>query len=819
MPKDFISSAGLSSAKEPRLVPQKKLSALLSAITEWLTLAAVVLVPLIFLVNTSQSLEFPKQIVMLMLVSVAALCWIGTMLVDKTLSIRRTVANPVVLFLLGAVLISSLLSKSHSTSIIGDGGQEYASLVTTILFAALYFVVTNIQMRRHFAPLAIFATTVTGGLVSLYAVFQFAGVHLLPFVTASSFNLIGSTVTLGLYAAVIAVLSATSFLAEEEGRFALAKRIAVGVSGALALFVVAIINFWPVWTALALGLVAVLVFAIVRPHAIKRLNWLAVPMIGLVITVLFIAVNISLPIHAPAEVFPSLSQSFTVARDSLFGNPIFGSGPGTFNQDFALHRSLELNKSSLWYVQFDRGASYLTTAAATLGLAGLVAWLAVLIIGLWKPVAYLAFSKSKGDGSWLFSMSVFAAWVASAAGLVLYGTSIAALFLFWMLFAILIRTTASESAEVGFETSPRSGLVLTFSFVLIIVLALAGWFVSATRLYADVAFASGISKSTDTNLTGVIADLEKAVNMNPQSDSIVRNLSQAYLLKIQQIMNDPKLSATDRGNQVQALTTAAIRAGSAATDLAPQNLQNWVQLGAIYEAIMPYVTNAGDEAIKAYNKAADLDPTSPVHATAIGRVYLAEAGLAQAGLASAKDAAAKADIQKAVDDGLNSALTSIGKSLDLKADYAPGIYQKALVLDAQGKAKDAVAALEPVFSSNPNDGGVAIEMAILYYHNDQKDKAQAVLEYVVSKAPDFVSARSLLSSVYEGEQKWDDAIAQIQALIKLAPDNKDLQTRLQTLQDEKSGKVAPAATAPSADASTAPEAPTSPTSLPSKTKK
>jgi len=452
MPKDFLSSAGLSPAKEPRQAPQKKLSAILSTVSEGLALAAVALVPLAFLINTSQSLEFPKQIILLVLVSAAALCWVGSMLVNKTLSIRRTAANPIVLVLVAAVLISALVSSAKYVGIIGDGGQEYQSLVTTLLFAALFFVVVNIPAQRRFAQRAVFTAIVAGGIVSLYALLQFAGAHIIPAVSSATFNLIGSTVTLGLYAAVIAVMATTSFLSDDEGKYALARRIAVGVAGGLALIVVAVINFWPVWTAIAVGLLVILIFAVVRPQAIRRLNWLAIPMIALVITVLFLAVNISLPIRAPAEVFPSLSQSFLVARDSLFAHPIFGSGPGTFGADFALHRSLDLNKSSLWYVQFDRGASYLTTVAGTMGLAGLVAWLAVLVIGLWKPIAYLISSRRKGEAGWVFTLTLFAAWLASAAGLLLYGTSLAALFMFWLLLALLIRATSTESAEVGFES-------------------------------------------------------------------------------------------------------------------------------------------------------------------------------------------------------------------------------------------------------------------------------------------------------------------------------------------------------------------------------
>ena len=818
MPKEFLSSAGLSPAKEPRLMPQKKLTAALGAVSEGLALAAVALVPLVFLINTSQSLEFPKQIILLVLVSLSALCWLGSMLVEKKLSLRRTVANPIVLILVAVVLVSALVSSGKYVGIIGDGGQEYQSLVTTLLLAALFFVVVNIPGHRRFAPRVILTSIVAGGIVSLYALLQFAGAHVIPAISSATFNLIGSTVTLGLYAAVVTVMAATAYLIEDKGKRALARRIAVGVSGALSLIVVAIINFWPIWMTIVAGLLAILIFAIVRPQAIRRLNWLAVPMIALVVTVLFLAVNIVLPIRAPAEVFPSFAQSFSVARDSLFGHPVFGSGPGTFGADFALHRSLDLNKSTLWYVQFDRGASYLTTVAATLGLAGLVAWLAVIVIGLWKPIAYLVASRRKDEEAWLFTLVLFSAWLASAAGLLLYGTSLAALFLFWLLLALLIRATSTESSEIGFESSPRSGLFLTFAFVILIVLSLAGWFTEGTRLYADVNFASAVGKNTDTQIDAVIANLETAAQMNPQSDSIARNLSQAYLLKIQQVINDSKLDATARSNQVQTLTASAVKAARGATDLSPKNLQNWAQLGAIYEAITPYVAGASDGAIQADQQAAALDPTSPVHPTSIGRVYLAVAAKAASGLASSKDAAAKADIQKQVDDALTSAGAALDKALSLKADYAPAIYQKALVLDAQGNTKDAITALLPIMQAYPNDTNVGLEMAMLYYRDNQKDKAQSELEYLVAQTPSFANARWLLSTIYEEQQKWDDAIAQIQAILKDSPNDKTVQQRLQTLQDEKSGKIKPSASSAVAPGATpsAPGAASAPTTIPSR---
>jgi cytochrome c-type biogenesis protein CcmH/NrfG len=109
-------------------------------------------------------------------------------------------------------------------------------------------------------------------------------------------------------------------------------------------------------------------------------------------------------------------------------------------------------------------------------------------------------------------------------------------------------------------------------------------------------------------------------------------------------------------------------------------------------------------------------------------------------------------------------------------------------------------------------------MAMLYYRDNQKDKAQSELEYLVAQTPSFANARWLLSTIYEEQQKWDDAIAQIQAILKDSPNDKTVQQRLQTLQDEKSGKIKPSASSAVAPGATppAPGAAPAPTALPSR---
>jgi cytochrome c-type biogenesis protein CcmH/NrfG len=548
------------------------------------------------------------------------------------------------------------------------------------------------------------------------------------------------------------------------------------------------IDFWPIWTVLIVSLVAALVCVIVRPDSVKGLGWLAIPMGVIVVSIFMLFINIPSFINAPTEVFPTYGASFGVAKDSLGANPIFGTGPGTFVQDYALYREASYNASPLWYLRFDRGTSYLATLAATLGFAGLVGWLAIIAVGFWKAAAYLLAARRREGSEWVMVMAVVVAWTASVVGVTLYAASFASLFIFWVLYALIIRMTAPSKIELGFEASPRAALGLTFGLVVTVVLALAGWYVFVTRIAADVKFANALGGSS--KLDQAVAQLESARKLNSFSDLITRNLSQSYLLKIQAVIANDKLDQQDRANQVLLYTDGAVAAARSAVALSPEDASNWAQLGSIYAAIAPYVGNAADEAIKAYGEASRLDPTSPVYQTETGKVYIQMADIAGVDAQNAKSDDAKNAAKAKGAEALTKANAQFEKALKLKGDYAPAGFQLALVLDRQGKIKDAISKLEEVRSQATTDVGVALQLGLLYYRNDDKDKAQAELERAVRLLPSFVNARWYLSMIYEENGKYDEAIKQVEEIIKLVPDNTDAKKRLADLKDKKGGAPA-----------------------------
>ena len=167
---------------------------------------------------------------------------------------------------------------------------------------------------------------------------------------------------------------------------------------------------------------------------------------------------------------------------------------------------------------------------------------------------------------------------------------------------------------------------------------------------------------------------------------------------------------------------------------------------------------------------------------------------AEASAAVGKDAKEeeKAAAGKVVDENHAKARELLDHAVSLKQDYAPAHYWLAVLLEREGKVKEAVAKLESVRNYNPKDLGVGFQLAILYYQNKEVDKAIAELERIIGLNPEYSNARWYLAAMYEEGDDLDGAIAQIEEVKKLNPGNKDIEARLEGLMTKKSGGSAPA---------------------------
>src|SRR3989339_2117799 len=112
--------------------------------------ALAVIVPLTLFPWTVDTLEINKQTLGVLFVVVAAVCWLGNMLLEKRADLRLSwVYAPLGAFFL-FTCVSAALSLAPYTSVVGQSGQEYTSLLSLVVFSLFFLTGAHIFTGRRF---------------------------------------------------------------------------------------------------------------------------------------------------------------------------------------------------------------------------------------------------------------------------------------------------------------------------------------------------------------------------------------------------------------------------------------------------------------------------------------------------------------------------------------------------------------------------------------------------------------------------------------------------------------------------------------------
>ena len=205
-----------------------------------------------------------------------------------------------------------------------------------------------------------------------------------------------------------------------------------------------------------------------------------------------------------------------------------------------------------------------------------------------------------------------------------------------------------------------------------------------------------------------------------------------------------------------------------ATEIAPSNVDNWANLAGVYQAIASFTRGADEFAIKNYREALAREPNNPAFMNEIGKLYVLRSD-AYRTLLESPDAAAKKTAEDNVKAELEKAAEAFNQAITAKPDYAPAHFNLGVVYERQGRIRDAVTKLKEVLSVNPQDVGVAFQLATLYYRTGDKDSSRKLFEQIVQAMPNYANARWFLSVIYEEQGLYDLAIAEVEAVQKTNP--------------------------------------------------
>jgi len=773
------------------------LAKLLNAVINGCLYLLAFAVPLFVCLSFTDAVELSKQSLLIPIVSIAVLAWMGKALAERKLVLTRHWMHVVVsLFGLG-YLLSSIFSQDKTLSFFGAPGQVAWAFGTVLAFMAMYFVIVNHVRTTEKLYDLLFVFLGGSLLAGIFGLLQIFGVHLLGGVFQNTgMNTIGTAYSLASYLVVPLLLSAglafhgcrnNVCLLGSKGPMGTAARGMVWVTGIVSLSYIVLVDYWLTWAIILVGAIVMVAVAFARTKKVTSPVRLIIPGILIVASAVLLAFKVPIALPIASEVAPSAMASFEISKQALRDHAIFGTGPGTWIYDYTKYRVQLVNLSPFWNVRFDRGYSTFFTLLATTGIVGVALWLILILSLLIKAVTQLL--KERDDDAWYAYLVTFTGFVALIFTSFFAHLNIAHAFAFWLLLSLLTALVAKNTITWEKNSSIVFG-ALSIKIVVFAVAAISVTWLIGQRALAEMRFTKAVSTfRANGNLEEVMRDISSARALNPMSDVYVRNLAQANLVNVARLIQAGPKNEED-ANKINLAIKESVDLGIVATQINPQNVDNWSNLGLMYQSVASFVRGADEFAIKYYKEASDREPQNPVFLSEIGKLYLLRADAYRKALGT-EDATKNAEAQKGVQENLALAEDFLKKSITAKPDYLPARYQLGVVYERQNRVKDAVSELEKVLTLNNKDVGVAFELSILYYRDGRKDQSRDLLEKVVEFSPENVNARWYLSALQEELGLYDKALETLKPVQAQYPDNDAVKQRINAISVAKAAQEAP----------------------------
>ncbi len=542
----------------------------------------VFLLPLFFLPLTNDFFEFQKQALLVLLTSIAVIIWLTRIILTKTVRLTLTpVLLPLVL-LTAATFVSLIVVSPNRTQALLGRPLYLACL--TLLYLSL---TTRLTQAAQVARLT----------------------------TA----LIASSALLGLIYFLNFTSIISRFLPQAPAWFKSTTFTPAGSPLALLIFLIPM---------LVISLNLTLKKA--HPAANRLFSFtasllIAVGIFASAITIFKVPGNFTLlPLSTAWEI---AVENFKDPRAALLG-----TGPESFLDSFTKNKSAGFNLSSLWSLRFTTSRNEPLLLLTTIGLAGLLTYLFLLVKTLTTAKTVLLSQKPLEKTislglvaavilQFLFpvnliSLTLFILLIAFQQTLRKLEVDPAVKDVFLHLFAVTLVTP--DHADPTPQKAEVLPLIISTPLILAIVI---GIFFGATRIYAsELLFKSSLDAATANKGTETYNLQIKALQKNPRSEQFRTTYALTNLALANALASRKNLTQQDRANITQ-LIQQSIREAKVATTLNPQRTANWETLATIYRSLINVAQGSKDWAIAAYVQAIQTDPQNPALRLDLGGIY------------------------------------------------------------------------------------------------------------------------------------------------------------------------------------------------------
>ncbi|MES2014792.1 MAG: hypothetical protein V4437_03200 [Patescibacteria group bacterium] len=740
------------------------------------------LIPIFFIPNAVFPFQFSKIALALAGVVVVWLFFSIQTLRKGAISFTWSRFILALLLLPVAYFVAAVFSPVPAISFFGyQLGQDtfgFIALAVALSIATVLAIKTEKQLLS-----ALFGFLIAGWVVLVFQSIQIFFGHpiLSTLFTSSVVNTVGSWSDFALF---VALLASLILLALEALTLSMVAVVVLSVTLAVSLLLLAIANFALAWFLLGGVAFVMLVLTFVRrrgtlPGLAFRASGIAA-CLALVVAIFFaffgsgLSTALQNNFHIQSlEVRPSMQGTLGVLQYVYAKNAIFGSGPGTFADQWLLSRPAQILATPFWNVGFNSGFGAIPTALVTGGIVVGLAWLVFILWFLYTAARALLTVPAHSDRSYFLVAATSLASLFLIIASVFYVPSAGLtllLFVFIGLFIASLKGTAlARPVRVVFSESPRLGFLAVLVVAVTLVLSLVSLY-GAGEVYASaLSEGNALVRSNAGNIEGATASLTAASALSPQ-DRYYRMLTTLSLARLNVLVQK---GGSDKKTQdeFQTILSEAVTESQNAVNANPASFDNWMSRASVYEAVVPLaIPGAYEKAVEALGEAGKRNPGTP------------EVDYHLANL-------------KAFNKDLSGARTFALAALQKKADYTPAILLLAQLSLNEGKLDDAITAVKAAIVFTPQDSSLLYQLGLLQLEAKHYQDAADSFGSALTITPDFANASFFLGQADVFLGKGDAALLLFKELQTKNVDNATLKSVIDALEKGQNpfvkGTVAP----------------------------
>lgn len=705
-----------------------------------LSLLLIFLLPLFCLPFTVSPLFLNKQLLLSVVVFLLLILWMVRVVSSGKLVFDfGKITKALILFLI-IIGISTIFSVSRSQSfVVADNPDTFLN----ILLCSLVYFLTSSLLGKELSTKSSskkatnpkigslkFISAFLASAIVLSIVFLIQAISrkiIFPLFLSRNliFNTVGTTEALGLFFAGAFILIMSLFgnkVIAVKDRVDIKSKIIFGLSvvSAVILFTsIVLINYWLIWLSVIFGIIIVIAQMSKNMGSIltqKEIKQFVLPLLILSVSLIFVFVRI------PTEKLYSYSQEIELTAKSTVQigvdsakssvkNLLIGVGPSAFSYQYDSFKPLAINAGAFWQTRFNQGFSFLTTLLTTTGILGVLSGLLLIFAFIWQGIKL--FLKSKSDDSIESRLShsistvcffLFFTWF-------FYPTNIVLLFLAFLMLGLFVGLEKKGNIkEIVFTESPQKAFAIMMIAVIVMAAAGIGVYKVSQRYAGAVIYANGVNliNSETPDLENGIKAIVSASNLDQNKDDYLRNLSQAFALRLDQVINDPNLSKEDKQKLFEQYVSNGESIITKATEINLKNSENWLQQGNFYQNLDSFgVQNAKQLAIISFQKALELSPRNPQINLVLGNIFL---GVARANLVQVNELEKSEDKDQQQIDALKTAQEQLItkteeyllKAIELKGNFVPALYLLGQFYEFKGDKDSALEAYSIVLKLVPD---------------------------------------------------------------------------------------------------------------------